>query len=101
MRKHNWTTRVGAGLLALANLTGTMASDSIQKWDQPSKPPAHKKHSIPSQQAKAPPPMYEKLGTIERLDPAADGLIPGGAQIEKLAEGFTWAEGPVWIRNGN
>ncbi|MCX7827230.1 MAG: SMP-30/gluconolactonase/LRE family protein, partial [Verrucomicrobiae bacterium] len=36
------------------------------------------------------------LGVIERLDPALDKLIPPGAVIEKLAEGFDWAEGPVW-----
>lgn len=33
---------------------------------------------------------------IERLDPAFDQLIAPGAQIEKLAEGFQWSEGPVW-----
>src|SRR4051812_42755973 len=39
---------------------------------------------------------YPTLGEIERLDPAIDALIPKDAKIEKLAEGFTWAEGPVW-----
>jgi gluconolactonase len=39
---------------------------------------------------------YPTLGQIERLDPALDVLIPKDAKIEKLAEGFTWAEGPVW-----
>lgn len=40
------------------------------------------------------------IGTIERLDPAIDSLIPAAAVIEVLAEGFDWAEGPVWIEEG-
>ena len=39
-------------------------------------------------------------GKITRYDPALDSLIPRDARIEKLADGFTWAEGPVWIANG-
>lgn len=42
--------------------------------------------------------VYPTLGTIERLDPALDALIPPGTPIEKLAGGFEWAEGPVWKR---
>jgi gluconolactonase len=34
------------------------------------------------------------------LDPALDALIPREAVIEKLASGFDWAEGPVWVRKG-
>jgi gluconolactonase len=40
------------------------------------------------------------LGTIERLDSALDQLVPRNAVVEKLASGFAWAEGPVWIRSG-
>ena len=40
------------------------------------------------------------LGKIERLDPRFDQLIPRDAVLEKLAEGFQWSEGPVWIREG-
>ncbi len=36
-------------------------------------------------------------GKIERFDPAFDQLIAADAKIEKLAEGFTWSEGPVWL----
>jgi len=43
---------------------------------------------------------YPTIGTIERHDPKLDQLIPPGAKIEKLAEGYTWAEGPVWISRG-
>lgn len=35
-------------------------------------------------------------GRIERFDPAFDQLVATDAKIEKLAEGFRWAEGPVW-----
>ena len=38
------------------------------------------------------------LGTIERHDPRFDKLIPPGATVEKLADGFDWSEGPVWDR---
>ena len=33
---------------------------------------------------------------VERLDPAADRIIPAGAELEKVATGFKWIEGPVW-----
>jgi gluconolactonase len=37
------------------------------------------------------------IGKIERADPRFDELVPKDAAIEKLAEGFKWTEGPVWI----
>lgn len=43
------------------------------------------------------PAPYPAFGTIERLDPALDELLAPGARMEKLAEGFTWSEGPVWM----
>ncbi len=39
-------------------------------------------------------------GAIERLDPAFDRLVAPGAEIEKLAEGFRWSEGPTWYDGG-
>jgi gluconolactonase len=39
------------------------------------------------------------IGRIERLDPALDNLVPADAQIEVLASGFTWTEGPVWVND--
>mgnify|MGYP005848809357 CR=1 FL=1 len=39
-----------------------------------------------------------QLGSIERLDPALDALIPKDATIELLADGFAWTEGPVWVK---
>jgi gluconolactonase len=33
---------------------------------------------------------------IHRLDPRIDALIPADAEVETLAAGFRWVEGPVW-----
>ena len=35
---------------------------------------------------------------VERLDPAFDALVPADAKVEKLAQGFSWSEGPTWFR---
>ena len=35
-----------------------------------------------------------------RLDPAFDELVPKDAQLEKLADGFTFTEGPIWRPSG-
>jgi gluconolactonase len=48
----------------------------------------------------AEPKKYPAVGTIERADPRFDELIPRDAVLEKLAEGFAWTEGPVWVRDG-
>ena len=37
------------------------------------------------------------VGTIERLDPALDAIVPRGAVVEQIADGFDWSEGPVWF----
>ncbi len=37
------------------------------------------------------------IGEVRRLDPAIDALVPSGAKIELLADGFEWSEGPVWV----
>lgn len=39
---------------------------------------------------------------IERLDPAANKIIPENARLERVATGFNkWTEGPVWTRSGD
>jgi len=40
------------------------------------------------------------FGTIERLDPRVDVLLPPDAQLEVIADGFHWLEGPAWNRAG-
>lgn len=77
MRFNSRPTRV---LLALAALGFGLTT---QAWGQ-----EKKKKSYPA------------LGTIERDDPRLDRLVPKEATIEKLAEGFNWSEGPVWVPRG-
>ena len=36
--------------------------------------------------------------SILRADPRLDALVPADAEVEKLAEGFVFIEGPVWSR---
>lgn len=36
---------------------------------------------------------------VDRLDAAAaDRIIPKDAKLEKVATGFTWTEGPIWVQ---
>ncbi|MFP6827220.1 MAG: SMP-30/gluconolactonase/LRE family protein [Pseudohongiellaceae bacterium] len=37
-------------------------------------------------------------GTLLRIDPGMDALVPANARIEKLSGGFAFTEGPVWHR---
>src|SRR5580704_12233994 len=52
--------------------------------------------------APTPPPVAEShgVGTIVRLDPAFDALVPKDAVIEKVAGGFEFTEGPLWRPDG-
>ncbi len=43
---------------------------------------------------------YPTMGSVDRKDPRLDKLIPPGARLEKLADGFDWAEGPIWVPAG-
>ena len=40
------------------------------------------------------------LARVTRLDPAVDAIVPRDAKIEKLAEGFLFTEGPIWVPDG-
>lgn len=40
---------------------------------------------------------FPTIGSIEQWDVNLGEIIPEGAQIEILAEGFEWTEGPLWI----
>ena len=48
----------------------------------------------------ASPSTYETIGSVTRLDDRIDAIIPADAEIELLAEGFEWSEGPVWVPDG-
>ena len=43
---------------------------------------------------------YPTVGQIHRLSPKLDAVVSPDAQIQQLAEGFVWAEGPVWVCDG-
>jgi gluconolactonase len=51
----------------------------------------------------APAPVAETkgVGTIVRLDPAFDALVPKDAIIEKVGSGFQFTEGPLWRPDGH
>ncbi|WP_020468668.1 SMP-30/gluconolactonase/LRE family protein [Zavarzinella formosa] len=42
----------------------------------------------------------EIIGTVERLDPRFDSLVPKDAQLEKIAAGYIWTEGAAWHKSG-
>ena len=69
---------IAAGLLALSGCTST-----------PPAPVAEKPAEVPG------------VGSVARLDPAFDALVPASAKIEKLAGGFTFIEGPLWLPEGH
>jgi gluconolactonase len=37
---------------------------------------------------------------VDRMDPGLDAIVPANATVERVATGFTWVEGPVWIPAG-
>jgi len=44
--------------------------------------------------------VHEAGGEIARVEAGLDAIVPAGAKMEKLAEGFLFTEGPVWVRDG-
>jgi gluconolactonase len=45
------------------------------------------------------PGVESSLLKVDRLDPAADRIVPLDAVLERVATGFTWIEGPVWVHD--
>jgi gluconolactonase len=41
-----------------------------------------------------------QTGQVRRVSPELDRIVPKGAAIEKLAGGFTFTEGPIWLPEG-
>jgi gluconolactonase len=37
---------------------------------------------------------------VDRIDPALDAIVSAGVRVEKLAEGFLFTEGPLWLPEG-
>jgi gluconolactonase len=83
MKKPTMTLVLGALALAAAPLAAAPLAAA------PTVPPEVKSLAAP----------YPGFGTIERLDPTLDKLLPPDAKVEKLAEGFDWVEGPVWVKD--
>ena len=42
----------------------------------------------------------EAAARVLRRDPGLDAIVPSDLRVEKLAEGFQFVEGPVWVRDG-
>lgn len=40
------------------------------------------------------------VGTLQASAPAFWKLVPKGTEVQLVTDGFTWAEGPVWVREG-
>lgn len=45
--------------------------------------------------------QYPSIGKIHRLDPTLDAVLDTTSMVEIIASGFTWSEGPVWVKKGN
>ncbi len=43
---------------------------------------------------------FPAVGSVERLDPAFDRIVPASARIEKVGGEFKFTEGPIWIHAG-
>ena len=82
MTKAPWWTAACAGVLLAAGCGGGMAPE-------PADPAAEMETDATDASG---------AGTIQRLDPRLDALVPPGAVIEKVAEGYMFTEGPVWDR---
>src|SRR4029453_19460225 len=41
--------------------------------------------------------LGETKAAVTRIDPALDAIVPDGLMVEKLAGGFIFTEGPVWV----
>jgi len=61
-------------------------------------PHAWSQEETSNAEAQASPAQPVAIGEVVRLDERIHQLIPQDAKIELLAEGFEWAEGPVWNR---
>ena len=44
-------------------------------------------------------PSYPTFGRIKRVDQRILMIVPNSAVSEKLADGFDWSEGPVWMKS--
>jgi len=45
-------------------------------------------------------PAEPAVGSVERLDPALDAIVPASASIVKIGSGYEFSEGPLYMREG-
>lgn len=53
---------------------------------------------IPAGHAGKPAEGSGAVGWVERMDPRMDLFFEDEVEVEELASGFSWAEGPLWLR---
>jgi gluconolactonase len=44
--------------------------------------------------------LAQQVVKVERLGKGIDDIVPADATIKKMASGYTWTEGPVWLYDG-
>jgi gluconolactonase len=108
-------TRAEAGCLRYDLYQSTVAPHEFMRlevWTSPAALEAHKETphlrasfekreregwttEIMTFQAAEPAPA-DSAAWIDRLDPRLDALIPRDAAVERVVDGNTWSEGPVW-----
>lgn len=54
----------------------------------------------PSMRGDGPPPQARPF-SVTRSDPGLDAIVPRGAKLDLMAEGFGLNEGPVWVNDGH
>ena len=63
-------------------------------YSQPSNPPTNQPSSA------APTASVASTGSVIEKDTALKDIVPADAKIEKLAGGFAFTEGPIWMKDG-
>lgn len=100
MRNCNAILKLSALIVALTG-TAALAHEGADGHEHPAEAPAKKATSKSAAKTEAKEPkVYPTIGSVERLDPALDKLLAPEARMEKLAFGFDWSEGPVWVKKG-
>ena len=66
--------------------------------------PAQTPTATPAQSAATDRPVFARITSaplqVDRVDPASSRIVPANAKLDRVATGFTWVEGPVWV-NGS
>lgn len=80
--------------LAVFGINGPIsASPKNYIWMRTATLDFYRSESIPS--------AWDAPLEVIRTDAALDAIVPANAALEKVAGGFVFTEGPVWVRKGN